>query len=274
MEWNAELYDEQHGYVGAYGEALVQLVREEAERRGEEAGALRILDVGCGTGANLDALAEVGAVTGVDASPAMVERARRDHPGVEVVEADACALPFHDAFDVAFSNAVFHWIPDQVALLKSVAGALATGGLLVAEMGAHGNIARIEEGYAQALRKHSGDYAGRFCFPQEPAYRRLLGIAGFEVESMEAFDRPTPLAGGRDGLRLFAEQFFAKSLGLYRDEDRAAVLDDFERACEDELWDAGAGCWTADYRRLRFTARKVRAVRGAGGMGQLNVLGS
>lgn len=274
MEWDAELYDGQHGYVGAYGEELVQLVREEAAARGEGAEPLRILDVGCGTGAHLDALGEIGAVTGADSSAAMLEKARRAHPDARLVEADACALPFEGAFDVAFSNAVFHWVPDQVALLKSVAGALADGGLLVAEMGAHGNIARIEEGYAQALRKHSGDYAGRFCFPKEPAYRRLLGIAGFEVERMEAAGRPTPLAGGRAGLRRFAEQFFAKSLALYRDAERAAILDDFEQTCEPDLWDAEAACWVADYRRLRFTARKVRSVRGAGGMDQLSVLGS
>ena len=46
MEWDAELYDGQHGYVGAYGAALVQLVRDEAARRGEGAERLRILDVG------------------------------------------------------------------------------------------------------------------------------------------------------------------------------------------------------------------------------------
>lgn len=274
MEWDAELYDGQHGYVGAYGAALVQLVRDEAARRGEGAERLRILDVGCGTGAHLDALAEIGPVTGVDSSPEMLEKARGGHPDVTLVEADACALPFEGAFDVAFSNAVFHWVPDQVALLKSVAGVLDDGGLLVAEMGAHGNIARIEEGYTQALRKHSGDYSGRFCFPREGAYRRLLGIAGFEVELMEAFDRPTPLPGGREGLRRFAEQFFAKSLNLYREDERAAILDDLEQACEDDLWDDGVGCWVADYRRLRFTARKVRSVRGAGGMAQLSVLGS
>lgn len=274
MEWDAELYDGQHGYVGAYGEALVQLVREEAARRGDGAAPLRILDVGCGTGAHLDALAEIGPVTGVDSSPEMLEKARASHPKASLAEADACALPFEGAFDVAFSNAVFHWVPDQVALLKSVAGALDDGGLLVAEMGAHGNIAGIEEGYTQALRKHSGDYSRRFCFPKEAAYRRLLGIAGFEVEQMEAFDRPTPLADGREGLRRFAEQFFAKSLHPYREDERAAILDDLEQACEDDLWDEGAGCWVADYRRLRFTARKVRSVRGAGGMAQLSVLGS
>ena len=57
-------------------------------------------------------------------------------------------------------------------------------------------------------------------------------------------------------------------------EFAAAILDDLEQACEDDLWDEGAGCWVADYRRLRFTARKVRSVRGAGGMAQLSVLGS
>ena len=56
--------------------------------------------------------------------------------------------------------------------------------------------------------------------------------------------------------------------GLY------AILDELEQACEDDLWDYGAGCWVADYRLLRFTARKVRSVRGAGGMAQLSVLGS
>ena len=105
-------------------------------------------------------------------------------------------------------------------------------------------------------------------------YPRLLRIPGFEVELMEAFDRPTPLPDGREGLRRFAEQFFAKSLNLYREDERAAILDDLEQACEDDLWDDGAGCWVADYRRLRFTARKVRSVRGAGGMAQLSVLGS
>ena len=274
MEWDAELYDGSHSYVSTYGEALVQLVRDEVNRRGEEAAALRILDVGCGTGGLLDALGALGTVTGVDASPAMVEKARREHPNVELAVADACELPFEGKFDVAFSNAVFHWIPDQVALLKSVSGALAIGGILVAEMGAEGNIAHIEEGYRRALRKHSGDYTGRFCFPKESSYRRLLGIAGFEVEHMEVFDRPTPLANGRTGLRTFAEQFFAKSLGLYRENERTAILDDLEQACEADLWDAEAECWVADYRRLRFTARKVRTVQGAGGASQLNVLGS
>lgn len=273
MEWDANLYDRQHGSVGAQGDDLVERVRAVIEARAVGA-ALRILDLGCGTGAHLDALSALGDVTGVDSSPALIEQAQANHPAANLVRADLCALPFKDAFDVAFSNAVFHWMPDQVALLQSVAAALIDGGMLVVEMGAEGNIARVEAGYTQALRQHSGDYSCQFCFPREASYRRLLGIAGFEVESLEVFDRPTQLAGGRAGLSLFAEQFFARSLGLYHEDTREAILDDFERACESDLWNADAGCWTVDYRRLHFTARKVRSVRRAGGASQLNVLGT
>lgn len=273
MDWDAKLYDEKHGFIGIYGSDLVDTVRDIAEKHPRDNGRLRILDIGCGTGAHLSTLAEIGAVVGVDSSPAMVERAREKHPKTDIRVADACALPFESAFDVAFSNAAFHWVADQVALLKSIAGALEQGGWLVAEMGGQDNVARIEKGYAEALRKHSGHYASQFCFPKEAPYRRLLGIAGFEVVSMETFDRPTPLTGGRGGLRRWAQQFYAKSLGLYRPEERLLVLDDLERACEADLWDSTQDAWLADYRRLRFVARKTHSVRAAGGASQLSALG-
>lgn len=274
MERDAKLYDEQHGFVGWCGEELVEEVRALAARRPAEAGRPRILDIGCGTGAHLEALGQLGSVVGIDSSPDVVERARAKHPDADVRVADACALPFEGRFDIAFSNAAFHWIADQVTLLKSVSAALVPDGMLVAEMGAHGNIGRIEEGYTQAMRKHSGDYTCQFCFPKESSMRRLLAIAGFEVVSLETFDRPTPLPGGREGLRRWAGQFFARSLALYRPQDREPILDDFEQACEPDLWDAGQGCWIADYRRMRFTARKVRSVAAADGSSPLSVLGA
>ena len=165
MDWDAELYDRQHAFVGAYGNDLVDLVRAIAREREDGGGrALRILDVGCGTGAHLDALGEIGDAVGVDASPAMVARARDAHPCADVRVADACALPFEGVFDVAFSNAVFHWIPDQDALLASVARALADGGVLVAEMGGAGNNARMRAGIAAALGKRGRAFAEPFCF--------------------------------------------------------------------------------------------------------------
>lgn len=258
MDWDAELYDRQHAFVGAYGNDLVGIVRSIARERADAGGGrrLRILDVGCGTGAHLGALEELGDAVGVDASPAMVDRARSAHPGSDVRVADACALPFDGEFDVAFSNAVFHWIPDQEALLASVARALVDGGALVAEMGGAGNNARMRAGISAALRKRGRAFAETFCFPEDREQEERLAAAGFDVVSLRSFDRPTPLAGGAAGLRLFAEQFYAGSLEGLDDVERDAVLEEYEAACRDGLWDGAEGRWVADYRRLRFVARK------------------
>ena len=75
--------------------------------------SLRILDVGCGTGASALVLAHVlgGRVTGVDASERFVERLRERADGagvsgrVDAVVGDMAALPFEDgAFDVVWSE--------------------------------------------------------------------------------------------------------------------------------------------------------------------------
>jgi demethylmenaquinone methyltransferase/2-methoxy-6-polyprenyl-1,4-benzoquinol methylase len=62
-----------------------------------------VLDACCGTGdLALAAEREGGHVTGLDFSPAMLERARRKSGTVEWIEGDMLALPFDDgAFDAA-----------------------------------------------------------------------------------------------------------------------------------------------------------------------------
>ncbi|HVM17611.1 MAG TPA: bifunctional demethylmenaquinone methyltransferase/2-methoxy-6-polyprenyl-1,4-benzoquinol methylase UbiE [Gaiellaceae bacterium] len=71
---------------------------EAAARPGE-----RVVDVCCGTGDLAVECARRGAaVTGLDFSPAMLERARRKDPRIEWIEGDALQLPFADAsFDGA-----------------------------------------------------------------------------------------------------------------------------------------------------------------------------
>lgn len=63
----------------------------------------RVLDACCGTGdLALAAEREGGYVTGLDFSPAMLERARRKSSSIEWVEGDMLALPFADGtFDAA-----------------------------------------------------------------------------------------------------------------------------------------------------------------------------
>ncbi|MDA0142591.1 class I SAM-dependent methyltransferase, partial [Solirubrobacter deserti] len=90
----------------------------------------RVVDVGCGPGTLAAAAAAKGAdVTGVDLAPGMIAEARRRHPDLSFVEADAERLPFEDgAFDVALGAFLVNHTPDAraaVAELKRVARTVA-----------------------------------------------------------------------------------------------------------------------------------------------------
>ncbi|MEW1697445.1 class I SAM-dependent methyltransferase [Streptomyces sp. NPDC091278] len=91
------------------------------------------LDVCCGTGAGLDVLRSVcaGRIAGVDFSTGMLDRARLAHPAATLVRADALALPFAPAFDLAVSFGAFgHFLPDaQRTLFAQVHASLRPGGV-------------------------------------------------------------------------------------------------------------------------------------------------
>lgn len=246
MRWDAKAYDVTHGFVSDYGRSLEQLVPQ---------GARTLLDLGCGTGTLTAELAgNVEHVIGLDSSPAMIEEARRLHPGIDFRIGDACALTFEHEFDVVFSNAVFHWIADHHALLRGIHRALRPGGLLVCEFGAHGNIACIEAAVDAALSRRGCTRRQRFNFPTDEAFRACLAQEGFCDVSVRPYDRPTPLNNGRGGLGLWLRQFHAADLESLPDEEQAELIAEVETDLEPTLWDAKAGRWVADYRRIRAVA--------------------
>lgn len=109
------------------------LTRRAAERCDLGPGR-RVLDVGCGTGATADCLhSEFGAmVIGMDFSPILLSDARREHPGLTMIRADAMALPLKPgAFDAVFAECVCSLFPDMVSALKGFSRVLRPGGHLV-----------------------------------------------------------------------------------------------------------------------------------------------
>ena len=95
----------------------------------------RVLDVGCGTGANAAAIAEWGAaeVCCVDVSAA-VDAAftnLRHRDNVHVVQADVFALPFrHETFDLIYSIGVLMHTPDTKQAFRSVVPLLRAQGTI------------------------------------------------------------------------------------------------------------------------------------------------
>lgn len=92
----------------------------------------RVLDACCGTGdLAIEAARAGGRVTGLDFSPAMLERARRKAPELDWIEGDVLALPFEDAsFDAATVGFGIRNVADLDGALAEVARVVRPGGRL------------------------------------------------------------------------------------------------------------------------------------------------
>ncbi len=92
----------------------------------------RVLDVATGPGHLAARAAQVGAsAVGVDVAGAMVALARRLHPGLDVRQADAQALPFADgAFDAVLGNFVILHLGRPERAVAEFTRVLAPGGWL------------------------------------------------------------------------------------------------------------------------------------------------
>ncbi len=90
-------------------------------------GELSFLDVGCGTGANLEMLAKFGEAEGVDVSDDALEFCRRK--GLKVHKGLAEELPFDDeSFEVVTALDVVEHLDDDIAGLKEMYRVLKKGG--------------------------------------------------------------------------------------------------------------------------------------------------
>lgn len=190
-DWDGASYDR----ISAPQQALGRKVLARMPLRGDET----VLDAGCGSGRVTEMLIERlprGRVIAVDASPSMVEQARRRLDGrAEVRQLDILELELEQPVDAILSTATFHWVLDHDALFRRLHAALRPGGQLVAQCGGEGNIDRLRGVAGTVLERepyaeHFRDWRSPWYYAApEPTRERLLA-AGFTAA--ECWLAPAP----------------------------------------------------------------------------------
>ncbi|MEV4410333.1 methyltransferase domain-containing protein [Catellatospora sp. NPDC049609] len=154
-----------------------------------------VVDVGCGPGTDLPALAAAvgagGSVVGVDHDPGMVEQARTRtaaHPCVTIRVGDAHALPLDDAVaDRARSDRVLQHLADPAAAVRELRRVLRPGGLVTLAEPDWDTLA-IDAADLATSRAYTrfivSEVVRNACVGRGLA--RLLHEAGFVVESVAA----------------------------------------------------------------------------------------
>lgn len=173
----------------------------------------RVLDVGCGTGASLQALTAAvgteGRAVGLDLSLGMLREARRALGGeAALVAADGCSFggTFREDFDAVLYNAVLFLLPDARASLASAHQVLRPGGVVL--------VANLEGAFARGtgrpvpdLLAEQGHTPGRHALSPWPKVLEALGeffeppvvrrfTASLDAAAFRAFYSMEPMSAG------------------------------------------------------------------------------
>jgi trans-aconitate 2-methyltransferase len=99
-----------------------------------------IIDIGCGPGNSTQILLKRwphADIVGLDKSEKMIEWARLDHPEQTWLIGDASTLATDRKYDIVFSNAAIHWIPDHHALIPRLFQIVRDDGMLAIQVPAN-----------------------------------------------------------------------------------------------------------------------------------------
>jgi len=222
-------------------------------------GAGDIFDLGCGNGAMGEALqARAGgrAVIGVDASPAMLEKARQTHAYAKLQQADI--RDWHPAGrpGLIFSNAALHWVGGHETLMPRLVATLGKGGTLAVQM-PHQNKApshRVWLTLAQELFPGRVEKMGTPGVMAPVKYEELLAPLGrFRLWETEYYQRLMAERGSHP-VRRFTESTYARPVLQALDEDeKAELIRRYEQVMHSAYPVRGDGSVLFPFRRLFFT---------------------
>ncbi len=199
-KWNAAAYAANSTVQQTWARELIAKLN----LRGDE----NILDVGCGDGkvtAEIARALKRGSVTGADASPQMIEFAKKnftakEFPNLRFRVMDARKIKFDRKFDLVFSNAALHWVDDHQAILRGASAVLKPGGRLAISCGGKGNADDV----FNVLRPEMRLARWRDFFRQMPTpyffyapndYENWLPKFGFKIQKLKLAPKDATYAG-------------------------------------------------------------------------------
>lgn len=242
--WNAKKYNKHASFVSALALPVVELLNPKENEK--------ILDLGCGDGTLASEIEKYGAnVIAVDLSENMVLKSKEK--GLESYVMSATELPYENAFDAVFSNAVLHWVKDATLAIKKIHTSLKEEGRFVAEFGGYGNIQSLTDAMQEVFEKSDdfGVFSNPWYFPNVEEYKRLLEENGFDVKYIELIPRPTPIDDISNWLDIFANGIVSH----LTQEQKSIFKNKMRKILVTKIYTQDEG-WVADYVRIRIHATK------------------
>lgn len=189
-DWNADLYLKYEKQRSQPAWDLAARVSKYAPEK--------IADLGCGPGNSTAILKSVfpeAQLTGIDNSTAMIEKARKTHPELDFRLGDLREL--EESYDLIFSNACLHWVPDHASLLPALMNRLNDRGVLAVQVPMNGReplYQIIRETADQSPYDFSSAYFEKNDVLTPEGYFEILSscASGFEIwETVYYHDLPT-----------------------------------------------------------------------------------
>jgi trans-aconitate 2-methyltransferase len=219
-----------------------------------------IADLGCGTGELTDLLADRypdAAITGVDSSDTMLDKARAQFTQCSWLEADIDDWAPERPHDLIYSNAALHWINDHDRLLPRLVGCLTQGGILAIQMPRN-----FDAPSHVLMRDVAGQprFSGRAKPLSEPVadpafYDMLLSPLVDEVDIWET-EYLHRLTGDEPVFEWVKSTGLRPVLQALDGEDRDAYLADYRQRLLDAYPKRDDGITLYPFRRLFILARR------------------
>lgn len=192
--------------------------------------SMRIVDLGCGNGEHTKTLFErfraVEAI-GIDNSEDMLRKAPRG-PGLKFIRADIAEFGGDSEFDLIFSNAALHWVPNHEELLARLRRALRPGGQIAIQMPKNGDHPAPSIAYDLEREPPYNQYPAcpidKNALPPE-SYAAILHRLGFRSIKVRLYVYLHELASGADTV----EWLKGSMLTHYKSTQPSEVYSLFER---------------------------------------------